>query len=164
MLRQHFGGVPFGHHRAIASCPQSCRNTSSRKAPLMDQVSSLVVVGAHLRGQPLNHQLTELGAYFARACRTAPYYALYALPGHPPKPGMVRVSERTGRCFEVEIWNLPRSAFGDFIASVLPPLCIGTIELEDGATSLGFLCEGYAAATADDISHHAGWRDYLAHR
>ena len=51
----------------------------------------LGVVGAHLRGQPLNHQLTERGARFVRSCRTARDYRLFALSGTvPPKPGLVR--------------------------------------------------------------------------
>jgi allophanate hydrolase len=34
----------------------------------------LAVVGAHLTGQPLNHQLIDLGARLVRTCRTAPHY------------------------------------------------------------------------------------------
>jgi allophanate hydrolase len=34
----------------------------------------LAVCGLHLRGQPLNWQLTDLSATFVRACRSAPAY------------------------------------------------------------------------------------------
>ena len=50
---------------------------------------SIAVVGAHLSGQPLNHQLTMLDGRFVRATRTAPVYRLYALPNTTPaKPGL----------------------------------------------------------------------------
>src|SRR5690606_17206546 len=39
----------------------------------------LAVVGAHLRGQPLNCQLLELGARFMGTERTSANYQLYAL-------------------------------------------------------------------------------------
>jgi allophanate hydrolase len=42
------------------------------------------------------------------------------------------------------------------------PLAIGTVELDDGATVKGFLCEGHAAGVAEDITHLGGWRAYLA--
>src|SRR4051812_20124530 len=49
----------------------------------------VAVVGAHLSGLPLNHELTQRGARLERAARTAPHYRLFALPGtSPPKPGM----------------------------------------------------------------------------
>jgi allophanate hydrolase len=43
---------------------------------------------------------------------------------------------------------------------VRAPLCIGTIELEDGASVLGFLCESVATAGQRDISSFGGWRAY----
>jgi allophanate hydrolase len=123
----------------------------------------LAVVGAHLSGEPLNHQLTDLGACLVRACRTAPCYRLYALPGGPPKkPGLVRTSDATGAAVEVEVWELPRAAFGTFFANVSPPLCIGTLEIEDGERVAGFLCEPHGVLGATDISSFGGWRRYLA--
>ncbi len=54
----------------------------------------LAVVGAHLSGMALNHELTERGATFVKAVETLPAYRLYALPDGPPaRPGMVRVAE-----------------------------------------------------------------------
>src|SRR5262245_31542099 len=48
------------------------------------------VVGAHLSGQPLNHALTNRGARFVKACRTAENYRLYALSNMTPaKPGLI---------------------------------------------------------------------------
>ena len=40
----------------------------------------VAVVGAHLRGQPFNGELLQLGAQFVRATTTAPAYRLSALP------------------------------------------------------------------------------------
>ena len=121
----------------------------------------MVVVGAHLSGQPLNHQLVELGGALVRACATAPTYRLYALPAAvPPKPGLVRVREG-GRAIEVEVWSLETRAFGAFVAAIPKPLCVGSIELDDGTHAQGFLCESDAVVGATDISHHGGWRAYL---
>jgi allophanate hydrolase len=126
----------------------------------------VAVVGAHLSGQPLNHQLTDLGARLVRTCRTSAYYRLYALPGTvPPKPGLVRVGGDggdPGTPIEVEVWRIDRARFGDFFARVPAPLCLGTVELEDGARVSGFLCETYAVAGARDISTLGGWRAFLA--
>jgi allophanate hydrolase len=122
---------------------------------------SVVVVGAHLKGQPLNGQLVDLGATFVRACATAPKYRLYALRGTvPAKPGLARVREG-GRAIEVEVWSLDTAAFGAFVSAIPRPLCIGSIELDDGTVAQGFLCENDAIADATDISQHGGWRAYL---
>ncbi len=129
----------------------------------MPEVLHLVVVGAHLRGEPLNHELTALGATFVQATRTAAGYRMYALPGALEKPGLVRVTE-AGRAFEVEVWSVPSARFGELMEKVRSPLCIGTVLLEGGVQALGFLCEAFAVAQARDISEYAGWRDYRARR
>jgi allophanate hydrolase len=124
----------------------------------------IVVVGAHLSGLPLNGQLTERGATLCRVTRTAPYYRLFALPGTvPPKPGMRRVAV-TGASIEVEVWDLPMTAVGSFLALVPAPLGLGSIALVDGSVAHGFLCEPDALDGAEDVTSHGGWRAYLAHR
>jgi allophanate hydrolase len=121
----------------------------------------IAVVGAHLSGQPLNHQLTGLDGRFVRATRTAPVYRLYALPNTTPaKPGLAHV-DGNGVAIEIEVWALSAEAFGTFVAAVPPPLCIGSLSLADGSRVSGFLCEGYALAGATDISTFGGWRAYL---
>jgi allophanate hydrolase len=120
----------------------------------------VAVLGAHLAGEPLNHQLTGPGGRFLRAARTAPRYRFYALPNTtPPKPGLARV-ETGGVAIELEVWSLPPAAFGDFVRRIPPPLCIGSLELEDGTRVSGFLCEGHALSGAADISSFGGWRAY----
>lgn len=122
----------------------------------------IAVVGAHLAGEPLNHQLTSAGARLARACRTAARYRLYALPKTaPPKPGLVRSDDGGGVAVEVEVWELPAEAFANFVARIPAPLCIGKLELEDGSEVSGFLCEPHATVGATDISAFGGWRAYL---
>jgi allophanate hydrolase len=122
----------------------------------------LAVVGAHLRGQPLNHQLLAAGARFVRETRTAASYALYALAGTQPlKPGLARVREG-GAPIAIEVWELPVAGFGAFVAAVPPPLCIGTLECEDGERVKGFLCEQSALEGAEEITRFGGFLAYLA--
>jgi allophanate hydrolase len=123
---------------------------------------ALAVVGAHLSGQPLNHQLTERGAVLLCTTRTSPDYRLVALAGtEPPKPGLVRVEDGSRGAIEVEVWALPIGSVGAFFEGVRSPLCLGTVELADGRRVHGFLCEAWAAK-GRDITSYGGWRAYLA--
>lgn len=123
---------------------------------------SIAVVGAHLRGQPLNPQLIECGAVFRRQTCTASGYALYVLPDSvPEKPGLVREPGAQGN-IEVEIWDLPIAGFGAFVSAIPSPLGIGSIQLEDSSYVQGFLCEPYALQDAADITHLGGWKAYRA--
>jgi allophanate hydrolase len=123
----------------------------------------LAVVGAHLKGQPLNRELTDRGARFVRTARTSFDYRLVALAEtRPPKPGLVRILPGTGTAIEIEVWAMPLPAVGSFLAGIPGPLTLGTIDLEDGSKVHGFLCEGHAAANAEDISSFGGWRAYLS--
>ncbi|MDB5644555.1 allophanate hydrolase [Methylobacterium sp.] len=136
---------------------------ASRVATAEDDRIPLVVVGAHLTGLALNHQLQDLGAIFLRATRTAPDYRLFALPGTvPPKPGLLREPGHAGPGLEVEIWALDPASFGRFAAAIPAPLGIGKVTLADGQSASGFLCEAHAVAGAPEITHHGGWRAYLA--
>lgn len=137
------------------------RNGSPWAPRRADATVELAVVGAHLRGQPLHHQLLDLGAQWVCLTTTRACYRLYALPGStPPKPGLVRTDEGGGP-IEVEVYRLDFEAFGRFVAAVPPPLCIGTVLLERGSVA-GFLCEPAAVAAATDITACGGWRAYLA--
>jgi len=134
----------------------------ARISPGPGQVK-LAVVGAHLSGLPLNHELTQLGARLERTARTAPRYRLFALPGtKPPKPGMIRVTSEAGYAIELEVWTLSTSAFGAFVAGIPSPLGIGRIELEDGEWVQGFVCESWALTDAQEVSEFGGWRAYMA--
>jgi allophanate hydrolase len=123
---------------------------------------SLVVVGAHITGMPLNGELLALDARFVKATRTAPSYRLYALPGTvPPKPGLLRVATG-GVSLDVEVWALTPLAFGLFVSLIPSPLGIGTIQLADGDAAKGFLVEAVAVDGARDISEFGGWRNFIA--
>lgn len=123
----------------------------------------LVVVGAHLTGMPLNHELVAQGGVFVRAPGTRPCYRLFALAGGPPRrPGLVRVGEREGASIAAEVWALPDDGFGRFVAGVPAPLCIGTVLLADGTSPKGFLVEHAGIAGAEDVTRFGGWRAWLA--
>ena len=129
------------------------------------QTVRVAVVGAHLFGMPLNWQLTDRGAVLAQRTRTAAQYRLYALAGTvPPKPGMVRVPAGQGSAIEVEVWEMPVSEYGSFVALIPWPLGIGTIELADGSSVQSFVCESLALEGAEDISHFGGWRAFVGRK
>jgi allophanate hydrolase len=131
-------------------------------APVQYPYLPIAIVGAHLSGQPLNGELLALGARLRRAVCTAPDYRLYAL-ADGRRPGLVR-TPGTGAAIEAEIWDVPVAAVGAFLATIAPPLALGTIDLEDGGAVTGFLCEAYAAKGARDISEFGGWRAWRSSR
>lgn len=121
----------------------------------------LAVVGAHLSGMPLNHQLLERGAVLVEKTCTSADYRLYALADTTPaKPGLLRSHE--GACIEVEIWAMPTERVGSFLSLVPAPLSIGTLTLVDGRRVKGFLCEGLATCSAQDITSSGGWKNHMA--
>ena len=127
---------------------------------------ALLVVGAHLSGMALNHELKRMGAVFAGAVRTAPKYRLYVLPNtQPEKPGLVhRPSTPPGPGVSGELWTMSPEDFGRFVAYVPAPLGIGKVMLDDGRCVSGFLCEAYAVENAADITNLGGWRRYIESR
>lgn len=136
-------------------------NAAGATTPSADRDIAIAVAGAHLRGEPLNYQLTERGAQLLRTLWTAPGYRLYALADtHPPKPGLVRDPGFSGTGIEVEVWGMSREAFGDFVANVPAPMAIGNVDLCDGTTVKGFMCESYALTGAIEITSFGGWRAY----
>ncbi|HLO79118.1 MAG TPA: allophanate hydrolase [Magnetospirillum sp.] len=131
-----------------------------RPEPAADRVA-VAVVGAHLAGQPLHHQLVERKARLLATTRTAAGYSFYALAGTvPAKPGLVFDGKGAGG-IEVEVYEMDHAAFGSFVALIPPPLGIGTVTLADGTRVKGFLCEGHAVADAQDITATGGWRAWL---
>ena len=131
----------------------------------------LVVVGAHLSGQPLNHELSGVGGRLKTATKTAARYRLYALAGTvPPKPGLVRVADDdtvgklAATAIDVEVWLLPEVEFARFVSRIPSPLGVGKVELQDGSVVTGFVCEPHAIAHAIEISSFGGWRAYRASR
>ena len=134
----------------------------SWNVPVHGPTIEVAVVGAHLRGMPLNHELLACGAHLQSATQTAARYRLYALQGTvPAKPGLAMVPEGVeGAAIAVEVWDMPITHFGRFVAGVPAPLGIGNVQLQDGRVVKGFICEGFALAQAQDITHFGGWRAY----
>ncbi|MCA6124753.1 allophanate hydrolase [Bradyrhizobium sp. WSM 1704] len=125
---------------------------------------TIAVVGAHLSGMALNHELTALEARLLEETATAPDYRLYALDTTPPKPGMLRIEAGAGASIKLELWAMSPAAFGRFVAAIPPPLSIGTIRLVDGRQAKGFIVEPAAIGDAKDISAYGGWRAFMAER
>ncbi len=135
------------------------RQEASRGAAGFPYVA-VAVVGAHLSGQALNHELVALGARLRRATRTAADYRLYTLPDGK-RPGLVR-RPGAGMAIEVEVWDVPSAALGALVAAIAAPLGLGKVLLEDGDEVTGFLCEAHAVDAARDISEFGGWRAWRA--
>ena len=117
----------------------------------------VAVFGAHLTGQPLNADLVARGAWFVRPCMTAPGYRMLLLAGPPPRPALVRDGSAA---LPGEVWALPAAALVGFLATIAPPLGLGTVQLSTGP-ALGFISE---VTSGDDITGHSGWRNWLAQR
>ncbi|HTV24872.1 MAG TPA: allophanate hydrolase [Polyangiaceae bacterium] len=161
--RLHVGAT---EHRVLPEPPPAAPARRPGRAiaavPRVFQSIRLAVVGAHLDGQPLHYQLTELGARLEQATVTSPHYRLFALDGTvPAKPGLVRQT-RGGSPIQLEVYSLDPTGFGQFVAQVAQPLCIGNVELASGEWVKGFLCEPSATERARDITELGGWRAYLA--
>jgi allophanate hydrolase len=124
----------------------------------------IAVCGAHMRGLPLNGQLTARGSWLLAATRTAPCYRLHALPGGPPeRPGLQRV-DADGASIGIEVWRMPAEHFAGFVAGIPAPLAMGRVILAEGRSVCGFVCEAAGLSGARDITAWGGWRDYLASR
>lgn len=149
MLQPHTLGIGDRSHVANRE-PESIE---------MHGYTRVAVCGAHLSGLHLNRLLTERSGRLLKTTRTASAYRLYALPDGK-RPGMVRCD--SGAAIEVELWALPLTIYGEFVAEIPPPLGIGTIDLQDGTQVQGFVCEAYAVRDAVDITSFGGWREYLA--
>jgi allophanate hydrolase len=151
------GGLPFGV--MLTGAPFADRTLAQLAERIAGPELELLVVGAHLRGEPLNLQLVEAGGSFVADVRTAPEYGLYALATTPAKPGLARVSTG-GAPMAGEVWRLPAAGFARFVAALPQPMGVGPVRLEDGRTVTGFLCEAIALEGAIDITAHGGWRAY----
>ena len=109
---------------------------------------------------PLNFQLKTRQAVHVETTTTSADYALYALPGTvPPKPGLAR--QEAGQKIIVELWEIPKARFGEFVAEIPTPLGMGNVELADGRWVKGFICEPYGLNGAKNISEFGGWRAYI---
>ncbi len=139
---------------------ESLKNPKTENGNLME----LAVAGLHKKGQPLNHQLTDLNAVYAYTVKTSPTYKMFLLtPETKAKPGLVKLSEgEKGHALEVEVWKIPVQNLGKFMVQIPHPLGIGKVELENGKWVYGFICEEYISSTSKDISEFISWEAFLA--
>ncbi len=155
-------GLPFG---VTLAAPAWSDRSLLRLAAAFERAAvtriDVAVVGAHLTGMARNHELVERGARRVRCARTAPCYRLFDLADGTGRPGLIRDHDGRGAQVEVEIWRLGAAAFGTFVAAVRAPLTIGSLELADGTTTHGFLCEAHAVRDAREVTSFGGWRAYL---
>ncbi|MCU1446692.1 allophanate hydrolase [Cryobacterium sp.] len=151
-------GAPFGVMFTAAAFRDGAVQQLAERflAPALE----VLVVGAHLTDQPLNHQLVAAGGTLVGSATTSADYALFALDTTPPKPGLLRV-ERAGSAIVGEVWSLPAAGFGAFVAGLPAPMTIGSVLLADGRRVPGFLCEAVATIGAKNISGHGGWLAWL---
>jgi allophanate hydrolase len=167
-------GLPFG---IMLTGPAGSDTRLAEIALRCDQADvDLLVVGAHLSGQPLNHELLAAGGTLLGPVATAPSYRLYALDTQPPKPGLVRVEPppaasagasaagEAGASITGEVWRLPAAGFARFMTGLAVPMAIGRVRLDDGRDVLGFLCEPAAVRGAADITRFGGWRGWIGGR
>lgn len=122
---------------------------------------SVIVCGAHLQGLPLNWQLSERGAKLQQHGTTSASYRMYVIDGEIQRPGLVR-DDNNGAAIEIEIWQMPATEFGSFVAGIPAPLGIGKVETSDGRWLPGFICEPYALDGAREITQLGGWKAYMA--
>ncbi|SFW76437.1 allophanate hydrolase-related protein [Amycolatopsis australiensis] len=131
--------------------------TDEPMTPYPEPGEEVVVFGAHLRGQPLNTRLTELGARFTRPVRTTEAYRMVLLNTEPPQPGVL--DDAAGTSLDGECWRLSPAAFERFAGTLEPPFVLDRVELEDGSRPLAVRC----APTADgpDLDRYESWRGYV---
>ena len=152
--------APAFHDSRLLELGRRFTGESSRGAGPAAGCVWLAVAGAHLTGEPLNHELTSRGARRVRTTTTAPEYRLFALDTAPPKPGLVHAPGEPAHAIEVEIWELTAEAFGAFVAQIPAPMTIGSTRLADGSLVKGFACEPHALNGAREISEFGGWRAF----
>jgi allophanate hydrolase len=158
-------GLPFGVQLiAPASADRPLLDLASRwlGEPVGPQParSLLAVAGAHLTGEPLNHQVIALGGRLHARARTAGGYRMYRVDGPLPRPGLVRGAGGPASGIELEIWDLPAAGLGELLATVAPPLALGPVDLDDGSVVPGFLTDPNGVDATADITGYGGWRGY----
>lgn len=125
--------------------------------------TELVVFGAHLRGGPLVHQLTDLGARWSGDVTTSDRYRMTLLPTTPAKPAITRVADgAAGTALMAQAWLLSPAALGRFLIALPAPMQLGKVEFDDGSWRTSFGCDGVAADAGDDISRFGGWAAAVA--
>ncbi len=79
---------------------------------------------------------------------------------------MIKVRDGTGTSIYLEVFEVPVEGVGRFLQQIPPPLGLGTVDLEDGESVKGFICEGYVASKdsgfeVEEITKLQSWLEYL---
>ena len=85
------------------------------------------------------------------------------------RAGMVKVRDGSGKSMYLEVFKLPIENVGRFLQLIPPPLGLGTVDLEDGESVKGFICEGYVTSEnsgyeVQDITHLQSWLEFVKQR
>ncbi|WP_410575075.1 amidase family protein [Amycolatopsis sp. cmx-4-61] len=128
--------------------------TDEPMTPYPEPGEDVVVFGAHLRGQPLNADLTALGARFAGPVRTTEAYRMVLLDTEPPQPGVLE----GGTSLDGERWRLSPAAFERFAATLKEPFVLDRVVLDDGSAPLAVRC---LTAEGPDLDRYESWRGYV---
>ena len=147
----------------VAALAQDLSVAAALTAPVVPEgLVGLVVAGAHLRGEMLDHQVVECGGTWTGTTRTAPRYALCLVAESPPRPGLVDSGPDEGAAIEVDVWALPPAGWSRFVAAGVPGLAVGRVELGDGRVLPGFVAAASSAASGVDLTPYGGWRAWRA--
>lgn len=130
--------------------------TDEPMTPYPEPGEDVVVFGAHLRGQPLNPRLTELGARFGGPVRTTERYRMVLLGTEPPQPGVL---DDGGRVLDGELWRLSPAAFERFAATLPEPFVLDHVELDDGSRPLAVRC--VPTVRGAGLDRYESWRGYV---
>ena len=94
--------------------------------------------------------------------RTAKLKRFMAEPTFPQEMELHRVDCGSSNGF-TDNYEFLQAKAEEFAAEPLipPPLGLGNVELADGSWVTGFICEGHALDSAQDVTPHGGWRAYI---
>jgi len=122
--------------------------------PYPEPGEDVVVFGAHLRGQPLNTDLTALGARFTGPVRTTEAYRMVLLDTEPPQPGVLEGTTT----LDGERWRLSPAAFERFATTLKEPFVLDRVVLDDGTAPLAVRC---LTAEGPGLDRYESWRGYV---
>lgn len=165
LARQWVSGESLPSGATYLTTTAAGPTTRKNATPLPKSNVELAVVGVRLGGRALSRDLASRGAKLDRVTTAAASYRLYALNQFVFPAGLGRIlgpGENGGREIDVEIWSLPNPARDSLAATTRPPLVLGPVELQDGTSVCGFICEACDPAEVTEITDFEEWEDQMA--
>ena len=142
--------------RSARWAPPACRCRPTAAPPRPRGTIDIAVCGAHMSGLPLNHQLTERGAWLVSRPAVHRNTACMRCPAARRRPGLVRVAPAAWPS-RFEIWRMPEEHFGSFMRGIPAPLGIGRVRSRT-APRCAASCARAWASTAPGHQRLGGWR------